>query len=86
MQSLTPYAAAKVTNIALASRSLDKRVTPQMLYTYAKKQLIATVPDTKPIEFDGDAFKAWLDKYIAKVESGDAGARVDYDELAKQFM
>lgn len=86
MQNLTPYAAAKVTNIVLKAEGLENKVTPQMLYTYAKKGTIATVDGATKVTFDGNAFKAWLDKYVEGVKSGTAGSKVDYDALATQFM
>jgi len=86
ISDLTPYAAFKVTNLVLAAEGLDKVITPQMLYSYAQKELIATVPGSKPILFQGEAFKEWLDKYVSRVRNGDANARVDYEALAEQFM
>jgi hypothetical protein len=86
ISDLTPYAAFKVTNLVLAAEGLDKVITPQMLYSYAQKELIATVPGSKPILFEGEAFKEWLDKYVSRVRNGDANARVDYEALAEQFM
>lgn len=86
VSDLTPYAAFKVTNLVLAAEGLDKVITPQMLYSYAQKELIATVPGSKPILFQGEAFKEWLDKYVSRVRNGDANARVDYEALAEQFM
>lgn len=88
--NLTPFAAAKVTNIVLQAEGLDKVVTPQMLYTYAKKNLIAsnywTRADGEKIDFVGDAFKAWLDKYVTKLKSGEGNTRTDYAALAQQYM
>jgi hypothetical protein len=81
--NLTPYAAAQVTNRVLAARGIDRKVTPQMLYSYAKKSTIATVPNSKPVEFVGSAFKAWLDQYVT---GGAKAARQDFDALADQFM
>jgi hypothetical protein len=85
--NLTPYAAAKVTNIVLANEELNKVIKPQMLYTYAKKNIIETTTDeTGKVFFVGDAFKAWLDKYVEKVRNGESTTRTDYSELASQFM
>jgi hypothetical protein len=84
--ALTPYAAAQVTNRVLEARGLDRKVTPQMLYTYAKKGTIATIAGTSKVTFDGEAFKTWLDAYIKRIESGETASRVDYDELAKSFQ
>jgi hypothetical protein len=85
--NLTPYAAAKVTNIVLKSEGLDKEIKPQMLYTYAKKNVIATTKDDKgKVYFVGDAFKSWMDKYVEKVRNGEGATRTDYNELATQYM
>jgi hypothetical protein len=85
--NLTPYAAAKVTNIVLKAEGLDKQIKPQMLYTYAKNNVISTTSDDKgKIFFVGDSFKEWLDKYVEKVRNGEGATRTDYSELASQFM
>lgn len=83
MQNLTPYAAAKVTNIILASKGIDRSISPQMMYSYAKNNRIATVPNSKPVLFDGDAFKQWLDKYI---EGGATTGKVNFQALATEFV
>jgi len=89
---LTPFAAAKVTNAVLRSHGLDDvEVKPQMMYTYAKKNVIAsnyaTRDESEKVLFDGDAFKAWLDTYVTKIKNGESGsARVDYDKLAEQYI
>jgi hypothetical protein len=83
---LTPYAACKVTNIALEASGFDKVLKPQMFYTYAKKNMIATttVAGDDKVYFDGDAFKSWLDKYLKNPNAG--SARKDYSELAAQYI
>jgi Na+-transporting NADH:ubiquinone oxidoreductase subunit NqrA len=86
-ENITPYAAAKVTNIVLANAELDKVIKPQMLYTYAKKNIIATTTNEKGnVVFIGDAFKEWLDKYVEKVRNGEGATRTDYTALAEQFI
>jgi hypothetical protein len=89
--NLTPFAAHHVVNIRLRAAGIeDVQVRPQMMYTYAKKGIIASNYDTRAegekVYFDGDEFKAWLDRYVQKVKSGSSGARVDYDKLAEQYM
>lgn len=85
LSPLTPYAAAKVANVVLANKGMDKTITPQMMYSYAKNDRIETVevPGTKKVHFDGDAFKAWLESYIA---GNAASGRTDFDKLATQYM
>lgn len=84
---ITPYAAAKVANIVLAANKIDKQITPQMMYTYAKKQYIKTVsiPNDKKVYFDDEAFKEFLHSYIKKLQNNVATNR-NYDELAKNYM
>jgi hypothetical protein len=57
---MTPYAAAKVVNAALAEADLEKVIPPQMMYTYAKKNYVDS------IEVDGKKriTKAGLDKWL----------------------
>jgi hypothetical protein len=85
MNPITPFAAAKVANAVLKAKGQERTITPQMMYSYARNNRIATivVDGTKKIFFDGDAFKKWLDAYV----SNTAGTgKVYYDELAKQYM
>jgi cytochrome c556 len=88
--NITPFAAAKVTNAVLASKGFDDvTIPPQMMYNYAKNHRILSNYDSRnggKVYFDGDDFKAWLDRYVAKIESGQTVGRIDYDELAKQYM
>ena len=84
---LTPYAAAKIVNIALASNNIEKTITPQMMYTYAKKQYIATttIDGDKKVYFDGDSFAEFLAKYIASLKNN-SSRRNDYEKIAEQYM
>jgi hypothetical protein len=84
---ITPYAAHLVVNARLVSEDIDKKITPQMMYTYYAKELIAhatTTPDAKQY-FDGDSFMDWLDKYIEKQLSGDSTRRIDVNALVAQY-
>jgi len=82
---LTPYAAFKVTNIVLESKGIDRTVTPQMMYSYAKNDRIATItiPGDKRVYFEGGAFKAWLDAYV---DGGAPGSKVNFETLAEQYL
>jgi hypothetical protein len=81
LPNITPYYAAKVANKIL--EGTGRKVTPQMMYTYAKKNTIQTVEDDKGKKyFVGEAFKTWLDKYI-KNES--QASRADINEMAAKF-
>jgi hypothetical protein len=80
---ITPFYAAGVINTLLKEMQSDRKVTPQMMYTYHKKGTIASTigPDNKKY-FDGDAFKTWLDQYLA---GGTTSTRIDVTELANQY-
>jgi len=86
MQNLTPYAAAQVANKVFELKGLNASITPQMMYGYARNQRIETVPDSKPVQFVGDAFKEWLDQYVKKIETGETTTRTDFDKLAAEFV
>jgi hypothetical protein len=81
---ITPYAAAKIANIVLASKNIDATIKPQMLYTYAKKSMIPSfIGEDNKIYFEDSDFKAFLDRYIAKQLNKSTAS---YEELAKNFM
>jgi hypothetical protein len=82
---ITPYAAAKVLNIVLASKNLERTITPQMMYSYAKNKRIKTIAiaNDKKIYFDGDDFKRFVDEYIA---GNIKNVRQDFEDLASQYM
>lgn len=85
---LTPYYAAMLANRVLEVKGVDKKVTPQMMYSYAKKSngpiATVTVEGDKKVYFDGDSFKTWLDAYVSgKVASG---RTVNIEALAEQYM
>jgi hypothetical protein len=85
LSPITPYAAAKVANAVLAKRGEERVITPQMMYSYAKNGHIdtVTVPGSKKVHFDGNAFKTWLTGYINNTTSA---GRQDYNKLAAQYM
>jgi hypothetical protein len=85
LSPITPYAAAKVANTVLAAKGEERVITPQMMYSYAKNDRIATVdvPGTNKVHFDGNAFKTWLTGYINNTTST---GRQDYNKLAAQYM
>jgi hypothetical protein len=81
---ITPFYAAGVTNSLLKEMGSEKTITPQMMYTYHKKGTIAstTVEGSTKKYFDGDAFKVWLDQYLA---GGTTTTRINVDDLASQY-
>jgi hypothetical protein len=87
--NITPFAAAKIANIMLRQNDLDIEIRPQMMYNYAKKNIIAsnylTRDESEKIYFDGDSFKAWIDRYINAAKNGTVSSRADYESLAEEF-
>lgn len=82
-ENITPYYAAQVTNMLLEQSGSDRKITPQMMYSYAKKKTIATTTDSKgKIYFVGDEFKKWLDKYLA---GGATKTKQDINKLADMY-
>jgi hypothetical protein len=70
MSSMTPYAASKIVNAALAEAGVDKVLPAQMFYNYTsartrkgKAALIAVDENGKITEA---GLAAWLEKYLAK--------------------
>ena len=86
---ITPYGAHKVTNIALKRAGVeDVKVTPQAMYSRAAKGIIASYrDDDDKVWYDGEAFAAWLTKFVAGyVNGGTSATRIDYDALADEYM
>jgi hypothetical protein len=83
---ITPYAAHKVVNLVLSSKGQDRVVTPQMMYSYAHNNRIqtVTVPGSKKVYFDGNAFKQWLDSYVSGQNV--AGGKVNFESLAAEYL
>lgn len=61
--TLTPYAAAKLVNEQLKKDGLDKKIPPQMMYTYTSKGYIPST-DKKIDEVD---LMKWYVTYKAKL-------------------
>jgi hypothetical protein len=86
---LTPYSAFKVTNIALVRAGIDDvKVTPQAMYSRAAKGIITSYRDSDDkVWFDGEAFAAWLAKFVAGyVNGGTSAARTDFEALADEYL
>ena len=87
--NVTPFAAAKIANIVLRANDLDSEIRPQMMYNYAKRDIITSNYETRDegekIYFDGESFKAWLDRYVENVKNGTTSSRTDYEALAEEF-
>jgi hypothetical protein len=66
----TPYQAAKVVNETLTRAGIDKQVPPQMLYTYVRKDKIAsTIADDGRIMVDPESLLQWTTAYVNKLTS-----------------
>lgn len=65
--TLSPYQAAGVVNVWLKDLGLDKKLPPQMFYTYANKGYIESVKVENKIKIERDSLRAWFDnKYVPK--------------------
>jgi hypothetical protein len=86
---ITPYYAAQIVNLRLAEAEIDKVVTPQMLYTYAKKGLIdsnhKTRTDGEKIVLNGMAFKNWLNRYVERALNGETVGSFDAEKAAELY-
>lgn len=63
---LTPYQAAKIMNEERSNLNLNP-VTPQMLYTYARKgYFVVTKTEDGRKQVDPDSFYTWMRKHNSK--------------------
>jgi len=67
MSTMTPYAAAKVINETLKQRGIEKKLPPQMFYTYVGKGYIpsTTTENGKKVVTREDLL-AWFEGYFEK--------------------
>lgn len=81
MTSMSPYAATKIVNSWIADLGVDKKLPPQMLYTYVKKNYIPSVEvDGKKLVTEAD-LKTWFEtKYAVKNLGRPATETVEVDE------
>lgn len=71
IQSVSPYNAAKIVNVALQKANSIKRVKPQMLYNYTKKGVafnIRNINDRKEIILD-EKFVKWVNNYVSNTRN-----------------
>lgn len=68
--SMTPYAAAKVANAALAAAGVDKVLPPQMFYNYTSARIRKGKAPFIPVDAEGritvEGLQGWLAKYLVK--------------------
>lgn len=67
MKTFSPYACAKIVNVWLQEDGLQKKLPPQMFYTYVKKDYIksVTAADGKVVVTE-EALANWYAKYTKK--------------------
>lgn len=67
MSTMTPYAAAKIVNAAIAKEGISKEIPPQMIYNYVGKGYIRSelVDGKKRVTDEG--LNEWLLGYINKL-------------------
>jgi hypothetical protein len=65
VQTITGYAAAKLVNHALAEAGVDKKIPPQMIYTYLRKGYIKSHNGLVVTE----SFAEWLQAYVTKAQA-----------------
>lgn len=74
--SVTPYAAAKIVNAALAEAGLTKAIPPQMMYNYTTGRLNKGKVPYIPVDADGKItvadLQVWLTAYLGKQAPADA--------------
>jgi len=88
-QPITPFFAARVVNAKLVAEEIDKTVTPQMMYNYAKKNVVAsnyyTRAEGEKIYFEGEAFAKWLKRYVERIQNGEDSSSFDADAALQSY-
>jgi hypothetical protein len=81
MTSMSPYAATKLVNAWIADLGVDKKLPPQMLYTYVKKNYIPSVEVDGKKQVTEVDLKTWFEtKYAVKNLGRPATETVEVDE------
>jgi hypothetical protein len=86
--TFSPYRCAAIVNIWLAEDGIQKKLPPQMFYTYTKKGYIKSLKDEAgKILVTGEALKTWYDKYtkkaaVAAIETQTAELDVDPAQIS----
>jgi hypothetical protein len=69
-QLLTPYAAAKLVNNALAEAGVSKKIPPQMMYNYTFARLddgkTPLIKASREEGVDREDLDRWIKSYVAK--------------------
>jgi hypothetical protein len=86
---ITPFFAARVVNAKLVAEGIDKTVTPQMMYNYAKKNVIESNYDSREedekIYFEGESFAKWLKRYVERIQNGTDGSTFDAEKALESY-
>lgn len=90
MSAMTPYAAAKIVNARLAEEGIEKEIPPQMMYTYAKKNYVATEIVDGKIRVTKEGLDVWLLGYVNKllgksVTVEETDENINKDQLSLDF-
>ena len=90
MTTMSPYKAANLVNGWIAEAGIEKKLPPQMIYTYVKKGYIASVEteDGKKVVTE-EAVRTWFnEKYAPKnlgVKNEAETVEVDPNQLALEL-
>jgi hypothetical protein len=84
--TVTPYGAAKIVNAQLAELNINKKLPPQMMYTYASKGYIPSTKIDNKIQIDKDELAKWFVEYVQrnhKIENNNIedDNNIDKDQL-----
>lgn len=82
MSAMTPYQAAKIVNAKLVSDNINKKLPPQMLYTYAKKSYIETTIVDGKIRITEEGLKKWYLEYTKKFKVTNEAENIDENQLS----
>lgn len=63
---MTPYKAAQVVNIVLASLNIEREIRPQMIYNYCIKGYIKAQKINEKWDVDESDLLEWFKKYVKK--------------------
>jgi hypothetical protein len=88
---ISPYFAAKVSNLRFAAEGIEKEIQGPQMYNYAKSGLILSnyadhvENDKVKIVFDGDAFTEWLNRTVERIQNGEVVGTADVEKMAELY-
>jgi hypothetical protein len=89
--TMTPYAASKIANKALEDAGVEKKLPPQMFYTYVNKGYIESKKVDGKARVTSAQLNKWLQGYIetqlakSRAELETHNPEVDVDQLEIDF-